>query len=125
MASEPPARLRDVRREETRQRLIEAAMRLFAEHGYADTTTAQIAEAAGVTERTFFRHFPSKADLVLANWKRLAATCIDAMAAQPGRAAAIEVVRAGVVAFAAQLAADLDQEPAQTMAAYGAHLPVL
>ncbi|MDP3894974.1 TetR/AcrR family transcriptional regulator [Nocardioides sp.] len=53
------------RREATRTRLQTAAVELFAEHGYDATTVAQVAARAGVTEMTAFRHFPSKADLVL------------------------------------------------------------
>lgn len=43
--------------------IVDAATRLFGEHGYEATRTAQIAAAAGVTERTLFRYFPSKEKL--------------------------------------------------------------
>ena len=43
--------------------IVDAATRLFGEQGYERTRTAQIAEAAGVTERTLFRYFPSKEKL--------------------------------------------------------------
>src|SRR5579871_4690758 len=46
--------------EDARRRLRQAALELFAERGYDATTTAEIAARAGVTERTFFRHFPDK-----------------------------------------------------------------
>lgn len=49
----------------TRQALQTAALRLFQQHGYAQTTVRDIAQHAGVTERTFFRYFPSKEDLVI------------------------------------------------------------
>ncbi len=49
----------------TRQRLTAAALELFSESGYDGTTVAQIAFRAGVTEMTFFRHFSSKADVLL------------------------------------------------------------
>jgi AcrR family transcriptional regulator len=55
--------------EMTRQRLLDAANRLFRARGYAATTAAAIAEDAGVTERTFFRYFPTKADVLAANWQ--------------------------------------------------------
>lgn len=49
-----------------RSQLIETATKLFAKHGYASTTTASIAEAAGVTEPVLYRHFQSKQDLFIA-----------------------------------------------------------
>ncbi len=53
------------RRTRTRERLSEVALDLFGLHGYDATTVAQIAAAAEVTEMTFFRHFSSKADVLL------------------------------------------------------------
>lgn len=50
--------------EETHQRIFTAASQLFAEKGYAETTTRAIAEAAGINEVTLFRHFGSKENLV-------------------------------------------------------------
>jgi AcrR family transcriptional regulator len=46
-----------------RARILEVARERFAERGYRGTTTAELAEAAGVAEKTLFRHFPAKADL--------------------------------------------------------------
>lgn len=51
---------RDARKLATRRALSNAAIRLFAERGYDDTRAGDIAAAAGVTERTFFHHFPTK-----------------------------------------------------------------
>ena len=51
-------------REKVRRRLQEAALELFRERGYEQTTTAEIAAKAGVTERTFFRHFPDKREVL-------------------------------------------------------------
>ncbi|MFD5710856.1 helix-turn-helix domain-containing protein [Streptomyces pharetrae] len=63
-AAEPRGR-REAHKAATRKALQEAAHRMFEERGYARTTVRDIAAAAGVTERTFFRYFPSKEDLVL------------------------------------------------------------
>jgi AcrR family transcriptional regulator len=49
---------------EARMRLQQAALDLFREHGYDRTTAAEIAARAGVTERTFFRHFPDKREVL-------------------------------------------------------------
>ncbi|MGW5717464.1 TetR family transcriptional regulator [Amycolatopsis sp. NPDC003865] len=50
--------------EEARRRLQQAALELYAERGFDRTTTAEIAARAGVTERTFFRHFPDKREVL-------------------------------------------------------------
>lgn len=49
-----------------RRRLQDAALDLFAERGYEQTTAAEIAAAAGLTERTFFRHFADKREVLFA-----------------------------------------------------------
>ncbi|WP_394553276.1 TetR/AcrR family transcriptional regulator [Agromyces sp. MMS24-JH15] len=53
------------KRERTSARLLECGLDLFERDGYEATTVASIARAAGVTEMTFFRHFPSKEALLL------------------------------------------------------------
>ena len=121
----PGDRLRDKKRDETRQRLLDAASRLFAERGYEETTSAEIAEAAGVTERTLFRHFDTKSDLLLANWRTHGAALRAAMREQPDDAPPIEVVRAGLRVFAQRLERASQQERDQTVTALGARLPVL
>jgi AcrR family transcriptional regulator len=55
---------REANKQRTRAALLRAAEQLFADQGFHATTVHAIAEAAGVTERTFFRYFASKADLV-------------------------------------------------------------
>ncbi|MFE6283684.1 TetR family transcriptional regulator [Streptomyces sp. NPDC057877] len=60
-----PRGRREAHKAATRKALQDAAHRMFEERGYTHTTVRDIAAAAGVTERTFFRYFPSKEDLVL------------------------------------------------------------
>ena len=57
-------------REDTLERILEAAVRVFAENGYARSTTRALAAAAGITEVTLFRHFESKEKLFAAAVER-------------------------------------------------------
>ena len=58
--------LRDRQRAQIRADIRRAAFRLFVERGYDDVTTEEIATAAGVSPRTFFRHVPTKEEVLLA-----------------------------------------------------------
>jgi len=62
---------RERKKRETRQRLMEAALRLFREQGYDDTTVGQIAEAADVAKGTFFNYFETKEAILpaLVEWR--------------------------------------------------------
>ena len=115
----------DAKGETTRQRLIEASRRLIADQGYASTTAAQIAEEAGVSERTFFRHFSSKSEVFLANWQRIADAFRTTMQSHPYRAGLIEVVRAGMQSLAEGLQQAVEENPASSMVDYAMTIPVL
>ncbi|GAA4401417.1 TetR/AcrR family transcriptional regulator [Tsukamurella soli] len=68
MSTEPGRR--ETRKRATRQALQDAADRLFAARGYDRTTVREIAEEAGTTERTFFRYFSGKEDLLTQDIER-------------------------------------------------------
>jgi AcrR family transcriptional regulator len=64
-AAKPPrSGRRELRRQETRARIVEAAAELFAERGFDAVSVAEIARRAGVVEKTVFNHFPLKEGLV-------------------------------------------------------------
>ncbi len=75
-----------------RARLREAALELYRERGYDETTTAQIAARAGVTERTYFRHFADKREVLFDGEAELRAILLDAIAAAPAALAPLPVL---------------------------------
>lgn len=81
---------------ETPQRLVVAAVDLFTEQGYDATTVAQIAERAGVTKSTFFRHFSDKRELLVAGQETLSRLLAEGIAEAPAGASPLEAVAAGL-----------------------------
>ncbi|MEU7875822.1 helix-turn-helix domain-containing protein [Dactylosporangium sp. NPDC049140] len=81
---------------ETTQRLVVAAVDLFTEQGYDATTVAQIAERAGVTKSTFFRHFADKRELLVAGQETLSRLLAEGIAEAPASASPLEAVGAGL-----------------------------
>jgi AcrR family transcriptional regulator len=73
-----------------------AAVDLFIEQGYDATTVAQIAERAGVTKSTFFRHFPDKRELLVAGQETLSRLLSEGIAEAPAHASPLEAVAAGL-----------------------------
>src|SRR5213595_2916641 len=73
---------RERKRNQTHAELVAAATRLFAERGFDETTTEAIAEAADVSQRTFFRHFASKEAVLYGESEELAAGLRDAILAR-------------------------------------------
>jgi AcrR family transcriptional regulator len=82
---------------------MQAALALFGERGYENTTVAEIAERAGLTERTFFRHFADKREVLFAGAHELQELLVSAVASTPDSMSPIEAVAAGVEAIAALL----------------------
>lgn len=81
-------------------RLREAALDLFAERGFEQTMVSDIAERAGVTARTFFRHFADKREVLFDAAGELEEKSLAALAAAPPAASALEVVAAALDAVA-------------------------
>ena len=78
--------------EPTRQRLQQAAVELFCERGYDQTTTAEIAARAGVTERTFFRHFADKREVLFDGQAKLREMLTRAIAEIPAKLPPLEIL---------------------------------
>lgn len=79
-----------------RERLVVAAVDLFTEQGYDATTVAQIAERAGVTRSTFFRHFGDKRDVLVAGQETLSRLLADGITEAPPGASPLQAVAAGL-----------------------------
>jgi AcrR family transcriptional regulator len=83
---------------DARGRLQQAALELYSEKGFDQTTVAEIAERAGLTERTFFRHFADKREVLFAGSELMQSSLMKAMEQSPATAAPIDQVAAGLVA---------------------------
>lgn len=83
---------------DARGRLAKAAFELFDENGFDNTTVADIAAAAGVTERTFFRHFADKPDVLFSGSEAMTQEIVDAMLAAPAELTPVELAETGVAA---------------------------
>jgi AcrR family transcriptional regulator len=86
---------------DARGRLAKAAMELYAEQGFEQTTVAEIAARAGLTERTFFRHFADKREVLFYGMDRLRDLLARAVADAPASATVMDAVGAAFEAAGA------------------------
>jgi len=109
-----PSALREVARNAVRDQVVRAAWELFAENGFEATTVDQIAEAAGMSRRTFFRYFGGKDELILDKLLEVGDRVAAAFASRPAAEAAWPALRASFdVVVAAQ---DAFPEPSRRLA---------
>ncbi|MGC4110779.1 MAG: TetR family transcriptional regulator [Nocardioides sp.] len=94
MSSSPSTSYRDVARHAVRDEVVRAAWELFAEQGFEATTVEQIAEAAGMSRRTFFRYFTGKDELILDKLLEVGERVAASLAARPAKEAAWPALRA-------------------------------
>src|SRR5689334_10481885 len=89
-----------------RERLERAALALFVEHGYDATTVAEIADRAGLTKSTFFRHFADKREVLFGGQDMLAERFTEAIAAAAPAATTMDCLAAALAASAVAFTAD-------------------
>jgi AcrR family transcriptional regulator len=96
--------IRDMARWEpdARGRLAEAALTLFRERGFENTTVAEIADRAGLTERTFFRHFADKREVLFGGGHELEGLIVSAVADARESQAPLDAAAAGLEAAGVQ-----------------------
>jgi len=78
------------------ERLVRAALELFAEQGYDHTTVAEIAVRAGLTKSTFFRHSPDKREILFLGQDQVYELLASGIAGAPAGATPLETVAAGL-----------------------------
>ncbi|MDI9916488.1 TetR family transcriptional regulator [Rhodococcus sp. IEGM 1379] len=87
-----PVGLRERKKARTRATIQAQALRLFQERGYDATTVQQIIDACEISESTFFRYFPTKADVVLSD--DFDPLIVEAFLTQPPELTSIQALRA-------------------------------
>ncbi|RJK95953.1 TetR/AcrR family transcriptional regulator [Vallicoccus soli] len=95
------------------QRLQRAALELFTEQGFDATTVAGIAERAGVTERTFFRHYADKREVLFAGEDEFREPFLRAVTEGPAGAPALDLVRGALAAACAAFEAGRSRDHAR------------
>jgi AcrR family transcriptional regulator len=88
--------LRERKKQRTREAIVDAALRLFEERGFDQTTIADIAEAADIAPRTFFGYFPSKEDVVFAEFPVIVDGLETRLVERSADETAIDAIRAWI-----------------------------
>jgi AcrR family transcriptional regulator len=91
--------LHELRRRSTHEALRRVALAQFARKGFANVTVTQLAAEAGVTERTFFRHFPSKEAVLFQDFDTHLEWLAEALAQRPASESLFDAVLASVESF--------------------------
>jgi len=94
-----PTNRHELRRRSTHEALREAALKSFARKGFTNVTVTELAAEAGVTERTFFRHFPTKEAVLFQDYDTHLEWRAEALAQRPARESLFDAVLASVAAF--------------------------
>ncbi|CAM5226813.1 TetR family transcriptional regulator OS=Streptomyces tendae OX=1932 GN=GUR47_10590 PE=4 SV=1 [Streptomyces tendae] len=89
--------LRELKKQRTRDLLLRSALELFTQRGYEETTVDDIAEAAEVSQRTFFRYFASKEDAAFFVSRLAESRFVEAVHARPPEEAPLDALRTALV----------------------------
>jgi AcrR family transcriptional regulator len=98
--------LRERKKEQTRHAIEDAAFRLFAERGFQATTVADIADAADVAPRTFFAYFPSKEDVLFADFDETFDALAERLRGRPADESTFDALRNWIAGLLPELEAD-------------------
>lgn len=102
--------LRERKKRRTRETIAAAALRLFAERGFAQTTIADIAEAAEVAPRTFFAYFRSKEDVVFCDYDESFAGLAARLRDRPPGESTLDAMRAFIADYIRDHALGADED---------------
>jgi AcrR family transcriptional regulator len=91
--------LHEQRRRSTHEALRRAALASFASKGFANVTVTELAGEAGVTERTFFRHFPTKEAVLFQDYETQVEWLSEALEQRPASESVFDAVLASVASF--------------------------
>jgi AcrR family transcriptional regulator len=94
-----PTNRHELRRRSTHEALRRAALKSFARKGFTNVTVTELAREAGVTERTFFRHFPTKEAVLFQDYETQLEWLAEALARRPASESLFDAVLASVAAF--------------------------
>jgi AcrR family transcriptional regulator len=94
-----PTNRHELRRRSTHEALRQAALKSFVRKGFANVTVTELAREAGVTERTFFRHFPTKEAVLFQDYETHLGWLADALAKRPASESLFDAVLASVATF--------------------------
>lgn len=94
-----PMNRHELRRRSTHEALRQAALKCFARKGFTNVTVTELAREAGVTERTFFRHFPTKEAVLFQDYETQLEWLAGALAQRPASESLFDAVLASVAAF--------------------------
>src|ERR1700756_3600159 len=94
-----PTNRHELRRRSTHEALRQAALKSFARKGFANVTVTELAREAGVTERTFFRHFPTKEAVLFEGYETQLEWLAEALAQRPASESLFDAGLASVAGF--------------------------